>query len=68
MMPLPVPSRRRERSLVRSIARRGRVGAHPSECIGTREEMAGAADFLAFDESSFATGADFQVEGGTLER
>ena len=37
---------------------------HPIGRIGTPEDMAGIAVFLASDESSFATGAHFHVDGG----
>jgi NAD(P)-dependent dehydrogenase (short-subunit alcohol dehydrogenase family) len=37
---------------------------HPIGRIGTPEDMAGVAVFLASDESSFATGAHFHVDGG----
>jgi NAD(P)-dependent dehydrogenase (short-subunit alcohol dehydrogenase family) len=37
---------------------------HPIGRIGTPEDMAGVAVFLASDESAFATGAHFHVDGG----
>ena len=37
---------------------------HPIGRIGTPEDMAGIAVFLASDESSFATGSHFHVDGG----
>ena len=37
---------------------------HPIGRIGTPEDMAGIAVFLASDESRFATGAHFHVDGG----
>lgn len=37
---------------------------HPIGRIGTPEDMAGIAIFLASDESSFATGSHFHVDGG----
>ena len=41
---------------------------HPIGRIGTPEDMAGIAVFLASDESSFATGAHFHVDGGISVR
>jgi NAD(P)-dependent dehydrogenase (short-subunit alcohol dehydrogenase family) len=40
------------------------VALHPIGRIGTPEDMAGVAVFLASDESRFATGAHFHVDGG----
>lgn len=40
--------------------------AHPLGRIGTPEEVAELAAFLASDQSSFCTGADFRVDGGLL--
>ena len=37
---------------------------HPIGRIGTPEDMAGIAVFLASDESAFATGGHFHVDGG----
>jgi len=37
---------------------------HPIGRIGSPEDMAGIAVFLASDESSFATGSHFHVDGG----
>ena len=44
------------------------VGLHPIGRIGTPEDMAGIAVFLASDESRFATGAHFFVDGGISVR
>lgn len=41
---------------------------HPIGRIGTPEDMAGIAVFLASDESAFATGAHFFVDGGISVR
>ena len=41
---------------------------HPIGRIGTPKDMAGVAVFLASDESSFATGAHFFVDGGISVR
>jgi NAD(P)-dependent dehydrogenase (short-subunit alcohol dehydrogenase family) len=41
---------------------------HPIGRIGTPEDMAGIAVFLASDESAFATGAHFHVDGGISVR
>ena len=41
---------------------------HPIGRIGTPEDMAGIAVFLASDESRFATGAHFFVDGGISVR
>ena len=49
-------------------ARAGLVALHPIGRIGTPEDMAGIAVFLASDESSFATGAHFHVDGGISVR
>jgi 3alpha(or 20beta)-hydroxysteroid dehydrogenase len=37
---------------------------HPIGRIGTPQDMAGVAVFLASDESKFATGGHFHVDGG----
>ncbi len=44
------------------------VSLHPIGRIGTPEDMAGIAVFLASDESAFATGAHFFVDGGISVR
>ncbi len=41
---------------------------HPIGRVGTPEDMAGIAVFLASDESKFATGAHFFVDGGVSVR
>jgi NAD(P)-dependent dehydrogenase (short-subunit alcohol dehydrogenase family) len=48
--------------------RAGLVALHPIGRIGTPEDMAGIAVFLASDESAFATGAHFHVDGGISVR
>lgn len=42
------------------------AAAHPLKRIGTPEEVAELAAFLASDKSSFCTGGDFVVDGGLL--
>ena len=49
-------------------ARARLVALHPIGRIGTPEDMAGIAVFLASDESAFATGAHFHVDGGISVR
>jgi 3-oxoacyl-[acyl-carrier protein] reductase len=44
------------------------VSLHPIGRIGTPEDMAGIAVFLASDESKFATGSHFFVDGGISVR
>lgn len=46
----------------------GLTALHPIGRIGTPEDMAGIAVFLASDESVFATGAHFFVDGGISVR
>jgi NAD(P)-dependent dehydrogenase (short-subunit alcohol dehydrogenase family) len=46
----------------------GLTALHPIGRIGTPEDMAGVAVFLASDESAFATGAHFFVDGGISVR
>ena len=40
----------------------------PMGRLGTTDEIASAAVFLASDESSFITGIDLPVDGGTVSR
>lgn len=40
------------------------VDVHPVKRLGKPEEIAAMAVFLASDESAFATGAEFRVDGG----
>lgn len=40
--------------------------AHPLQRVGTPEEVAELAAFLASDKSGFCTGADYLVDGGLL--
>jgi len=40
----------------------------PMGRLGTADELASAAVFLASDESSFITGIDLPVDGGTVSR
>jgi NAD(P)-dependent dehydrogenase (short-subunit alcohol dehydrogenase family) len=49
-------------------ARARLMALHPIGRIGTPEDMAGIAVFLASDESAFATGAHFHVDGGISVR
>jgi NAD(P)-dependent dehydrogenase (short-subunit alcohol dehydrogenase family) len=46
--------------------RRERIGVHPIGRLGQPEDLAGLAVYLASDESSWATGAVFPVDGGYL--
>lgn len=46
--------------------RRERIKAYPLGRLGRPEDMAGLAVFLASDESSWATGAVYPVDGGYL--
>ena len=46
--------------------RRERIGVHPLGRLGQPEDLAGLAVYLAGDESSWATGAVFPVDGGYL--
>ena len=41
---------------------------HPIGRVGTPQDMAGIAVFLASDESRFATGSHFHVDGGISVR
>lgn len=50
------------------VQRRHLESLHPIGRIGTPEDMAGIAVFLASDESAFATGAHFHVDGGISVR
>jgi len=57
------------RVLTQNPVERKRLEAlHPIGRIGTPEDMVGIAVFLASDESSFATGAHFHVDGGISVR
>ncbi len=44
------------------------VAMHPIGRVGTPKDMAGIAVFLASDESQFATGSHFHVDGGISVR
>jgi NAD(P)-dependent dehydrogenase (short-subunit alcohol dehydrogenase family) len=50
------------------VQRANLAALHPIGRIGTPEDMAGIAVFLASDESKFATGAHFFVDGGISVR
>ncbi|MGH2559467.1 MAG: SDR family NAD(P)-dependent oxidoreductase [Thermomicrobiales bacterium] len=57
------------RVLVDDLEQRAHLESlHPIGRIGTPEDMAGIAVFLASDESAFATGAHFHVDGGISVR
>jgi NAD(P)-dependent dehydrogenase (short-subunit alcohol dehydrogenase family) len=45
---------------------RERIGVHPIGRLGRPDDLAGLAVYLASDESSWATGAAFPVDGGYL--
>src|SRR6476661_5648868 len=49
-----------------AAVRKERIGVHPLGRLGQPEDMAGLAVYLASDESSWATGATFPVDGGYL--
>jgi NAD(P)-dependent dehydrogenase (short-subunit alcohol dehydrogenase family) len=49
-------------------ARARLVALHPIGRVGTPQDMAGIAVFLASDESAFATGSHFHVDGGISVR
>jgi 3-oxoacyl-[acyl-carrier protein] reductase len=40
----------------------------PMGRLGTADDLAAAAVFLASDQSAFITGIDFPVDGGTASR
>jgi NAD(P)-dependent dehydrogenase (short-subunit alcohol dehydrogenase family) len=40
--------------------------AHPLKRVGTPEEVAELAAFLASDRASFCTGGDYKIDGGLL--
>ncbi len=44
--------------------RRQRIAMHPTGRFGKPDDIAGLAVFLASDESSWITGADYSVDGG----
>jgi NAD(P)-dependent dehydrogenase (short-subunit alcohol dehydrogenase family) len=50
------------------IQREKLEGLHPIGRIGTPADLVGIAIFLASDESTFATGAHFHVDGGLSVR
>ncbi len=41
------------------------VSGHPIGRLGTPEEVAAMAVYLASDESAFTTGGEFRVDGGS---
>ena len=43
----------------------GWLATHPIGRIGTPEEIAAIAVYLGSDESGFATGAEFRIDGGS---
>ena len=47
-----------------AAAREERISKHPIGRLGVPEDIAGLAVYLASDESSWVTGAAFQVDGG----
>jgi len=49
-------------------ARAALVAGHPIGRLGTPEDLSGIAVYLASDESRFATGAHFHVDGGIAVR
>lgn len=54
--------------LLQDPAVRARLEATPLGRIGRPEDLTGVAVFLASDDSAFATGAVFVVDGGSLAR
>ena len=44
------------------------VGAHPWGALGTTEDIAKAAVFLASDDASWMTGSSMVVDGGYLAK
>ncbi|MGA8689905.1 MAG: SDR family oxidoreductase [Methyloceanibacter sp.] len=44
--------------------RQGYERSHPLGCVGTPEDIAGMALYLASDESSWVTGSVFTIDGG----
>ena len=42
------------------------VGAQAIKRLGTAEEVAAMIAFLASDDSSFSTGAEFVIDGGLM--
>jgi NAD(P)-dependent dehydrogenase (short-subunit alcohol dehydrogenase family) len=52
--------------LLRDPAERARLEATPMGRIGRPEDLTGIATYLASDESAFATGALFTVDGGWM--
>jgi NAD(P)-dependent dehydrogenase (short-subunit alcohol dehydrogenase family) len=53
-------------SILLDPAVRSRLSSTPLGRIGEPEDLTGIAVYLASDESRFATGALFVVDGGTL--
>jgi NAD(P)-dependent dehydrogenase (short-subunit alcohol dehydrogenase family) len=49
-----------------SAVRRERIGVHPIGRLGTPEDIAGLAVYLASDESAWVTGSALPVDGGYL--
>jgi len=54
--------------LLQDPATRARLEATPLGRIGRPDDLTGIAIYLASDESAFATGALFVVDGGSLIR
>jgi len=52
---------------VAQFARETTIGMVPLKRIGSPEELASAAFFLASDESNYITGIDLQVDGGMAQ-
>jgi len=52
---------------IAKMAREAAIGLTPMKRMGSSEELASAAFFLASDESSYVTGIDLQVDGGMAQ-
>lgn len=60
----PILNKVIEQSLEGQAMFEGWVAGHPIGRLGTPEEIASVAVYLASDESKFTTGAEFRIDGG----